>query len=146
MLRLRRIRLKRALRVGKITLAGLAAVLHIPSPNRSPSLTTLRLFTRLADDIKQLADSLQPLMQHWVGEGFSVTVESMEGQIGSGALPTQTLASYGFAIRYQGSGRPGGHILALEERLRTLEKPVIGRIAADTLWLDFALLRSRAGY
>lgn len=136
--------LKRALRVGKITLAGLAAVLQLYRHPESLAerLTTLRLFTRSADDIKQLADSLQPLMQHWVGEDFSVTVESMEGQIGSGALPTQTLASYGFAIRYQGSGRPGGHILALEERLRTLEKPVIGRIAADTLWLDLRCLEA----
>ena len=63
-------------------------------------------------------------------------------QIGSGAMPIEQLPSYGLAIRYIGSGRPGRHLIALEKRLRHLPKPVIGRIAEDTLLLDLRCLEA----
>ena len=134
--------LKRALRVGKITLAALEPVLQL---YRSPELlaerlTTLRLFTRSPDAIKQSAASLQQTLQQWVGPEFRVTVEAMMSQIGSGAMPVELLPSYGLAMRYVGEGRPGRHLLALEKRLRRLSKPVIGRIADDTLLLDMRCL------
>ena len=61
-------------------------------------------------------------------------------QIGSGAMPVELLPSSGLAMRYVGEGRPGRHLLALEKRLRSLSKPVIGRIADDTLLLDMRCL------
>lgn len=136
--------LKRALRVGKITLAALEPILQL---YRSPELlaerlTTMRLFTRAPSAIKQTAEALQASLQQWVGADFLVEVAPMASQIGSGAMPVELLDSYGLAIRYVGAGRPGRHLLALEERLRGLSKPVIGRIAEDTLLLDMRCLES----
>lgn len=136
--------LKRALRVGKITLAALEPILQL---YRSPELlaerlTTLRLFTRAPSEIKQTAAAVITPLQHWVGEHFKVTAEAMMAQIGSGAMPVEQLPSYGLAIRYGGQGRPGRHLIALEKRLRQLPKPVIGRIADDTLLLDLRCLET----
>lgn len=136
--------LKRALRVGKITLAALEPVLQL---YRSPELlaerlTTMRLFTRSQSDIQGMADELLSVVQQWVGSRFKVSAEEMMGQIGSGAMPVEHLPSYGLAIRHVGDGRPGSHLMALEERLRQLPKPVIARIADDTLLLDLRCLET----
>lgn len=136
--------LKRALRVGKITLAALESILQI---YRSPELlaerlTTMRLLTRSQLDIKDMADDVLPVVQQWVGARFIVSAEEMMGQIGSGAMPVELLPSYGLAIRYTGEGRAGRHLIELEERLRQLSKPVIGRIADDTLLLDLRCLET----
>ena len=137
--------LKRALRVGKITLAALEPVLQL---YRSPELlaqrlTTMRLLTRPQAEIQQMADELSALVQQWLGDGFKVNSAEMMGQIGSGAMPVEKLPSYGLAIRYLGEGRPGRHLIALEARLRKLPKPVIGRIADDALLLDLRCLESQ---
>lgn len=134
--------LKRALRVGKITLAALAPILQLyRSPERlAERLTTMRLLTRSEGEIKQQAEGLIAVLQQWVGGSFEVVAASMMSQIGSGAMPVEQLPSYGLTIRYVGSGRPGRHLIALEERLRRLAKPVIGRIAEDTLCLDLRCL------
>jgi L-seryl-tRNA(Ser) seleniumtransferase len=136
--------LKRALRVGKITLAALEPILQL---YRSPELlaerlTTMRLFTRTPSDIQDMAENLLPVVQQWVGDEFSVSSEEMMGQIGSGAMPVEQLPSYGLVIRYVADGRPGRHLKALEERLRHLPKPVIGRIANDALLLDLRSLEA----
>lgn len=134
--------LKRALRVGKITLAALEPILQL---YRRPELlaeklTTLRLFTRSQADISRTANELLPSLQQWLGEQFKVSAETMMGQIGSGAMPVEQLPSYGLAIRYVGDGRSGRHLNALEVRLRQLPKPVIGRISDDALLLDLRCL------
>lgn len=134
--------LKRALRVGKLTLAALEPVLALyRAPELLPErLTTLRLFTRPPQAMQQQAQVLQAVLQTWAGEQYLVQEHSMLSQIGSGALPEDVLPSYGLRIGYQGPGRPGRHLLALEERLRRLARPVIGRLHEDALWLDLRCL------
>jgi L-seryl-tRNA(Ser) seleniumtransferase len=132
--------LKRALRVGKLTLAALEAVLSL---YRSPEflterLTTLRLLTRSAATMQAQAVRLQPLVQRAVGEAYEVAAAAMSSQIGSGALPVDQLSSYGLAVRALKGKR--GSLDRLEAALRALPRPVIGRIADKTLWLDLRCL------
>ena len=134
--------LKRALRVGKLTLAALEPVLRL---YRAPEflrerLTTLRLLTRPADDMRNTAERVAPALLHAIGEEFSITVEPMFSQIGSGALPVDVLPSYGLAIRLASGKRAGRQINRLEKILRELPRPVIGRIADDALRLDMRCL------
>jgi L-seryl-tRNA(Ser) seleniumtransferase len=68
-----------------------------------------------------------------------VSIEPAMSQIGSGALPVERLASAALVVRYPGK-RPGKLLAALEERLRGLPQPVIGRIADDALRLDLRCL------
>lgn len=137
--------LKRALRVGKLTLAALEPVLAL---YRAPEflaqrLTTLRLLTRPQREIQPQAERLRGTLAHAVGTGYEVQAVPMFSQIGSGALPVDQLPSFGLAVRHTGSGRPGRHLDRLEARLRGLPVPVIGRIADDALWLDLRCLEAR---
>jgi L-seryl-tRNA(Ser) seleniumtransferase len=137
--RLKRNPLKRALRVGKLTLTALEAVLRL---YRSPELlrerlTTLRLLTRAVTEIEAQAQRLQEPVSAAVGDSYEVASTPMSSQIGSGALPVEALPSHGLQIR--ALVRPG-KLQELESRLRALPRPVIARIADKALWLDLRCL------
>jgi L-seryl-tRNA(Ser) seleniumtransferase len=134
--------LKRALRVGKLTLAALEAVLALyRDPERLHlRLTALRQLTRPEAEIRAVAERLLPALQT-VLTGLPVTAEiiALKSQIGSGSLPVDRLPSAGFAIRPQ--GRKGGVLNRIEQSLRALSKPVIGRIEDGALLLDLRCLQ-----
>lgn len=134
--------LKRMLRVGKMTLAALDAILALYQQPEllAQRLTTLRLLTRQTQDIKNQAEHWQPLFQRWLGEAYQVTVTELHSQIGSGALPSEALPSHGLAIRPQGSASSSATITRLERLLRSLTPPVIGRVSQQVLYLDFRCL------
>ena len=136
--------LKRALRVGKLTLAALEPVLRLYlAPEHLPArLTTLRLFTRPQADIRALAEPLLAPLQAAVGAAYAVRTAPLFSQIGSGALPVDTLPSYGLAIAPTAPRRTGRALAALEAALRSLPRPVIGHIASDALWLDLRCLEA----
>jgi L-seryl-tRNA(Ser) seleniumtransferase len=134
--------LKRALRVSKLTLAALEAVLGL---YRNPEslgerLTTLTLLTRPPAQMQAQALRLRPVVQQAVGDAYDVSDTPMASQIGSGALPVDTLPSHGLAIRVVKGKR--GSLDRLEALLRGLPRPVIGRISDKTLWLDLRCLSS----
>ncbi|BAN25782.1 L-seryl-tRNA(Sec) selenium transferase [Caballeronia insecticola] len=134
--------LKRALRVGKLTLAALEAVLRLyrAPENLRERLTTLRLLTRPADAMRLSAERIQAALQRMAGAEFAVAAEPMFSQIGSGALPVDVLPSYGLAVRLASGKRAGGQLNRLEKRLRELPRPVLGRIADGALRLDLRCL------
>jgi L-seryl-tRNA(Ser) seleniumtransferase len=133
--------LKRALRVGKLTLAALEAVLRLYlDPDRLASrLTTLRLLTRPEGDIRNQAERLLPALQQALAAlPVTVAVVALKSQIGSGSLPVDRLPSAGFAIRPQ--GKKSGVLNRIEKSLRCLPRPVIGRIEDGALLLDLRCL------
>jgi L-seryl-tRNA(Ser) seleniumtransferase len=137
--------LKRALRVGKLTLAALEPVLRLyRAPELlSERLTTLRLLTRPAAEIQAAAERIRPVMQRWLGDQYTVAVEPMFSQIGSGALPVDVLPSHGLVVRAANGKRNGRQLGKLEKSLREMPRPVLGRIADDALRLDLRCLEAR---
>lgn len=141
--------LKRALRVGKLTLAALEPVLrlYLAPEFLAERLTTLRLLTRNQLHIRAQAERLLSVLQIALGNHYTVTAEAMFSQIGSGALPVDQLPSYGLVVRAgnaaNGGKRHGRALDKLEKALRQLSRPVIGRIANDALWLDCRCLEER---
>lgn len=137
--------LKRAVRAGKLTLAALDATLRLyRSPEYLPErLTTLRLLTRPAVAIHACAERIAPALRTAMGDAYAVTVEPMQSQIGSGALPVDRLPSYGIVVRNARAKRGGRALIDLEARLRAWPRPVIGRIADNALWLDLRCLEAQ---
>ncbi|MDO4636817.1 MAG: L-seryl-tRNA(Sec) selenium transferase [Lautropia sp.] len=140
--RLKKNPLKRALRVGKVTLAAIEALLRLYLvPERLPQrLTTLRLFLRPQGDIRRQAERLLPTLQAALSSAWRVEIQPMFSQIGSGALPVDALPSAGLVIRYAGARRSGRHLKTLAAALRELPRPVVGRVSDDGLWLDLRCL------
>lgn len=137
--RIKRHPLKRALRVGKLTLAALEATLRLYQhpETLAQRLTTLRLFTRPASAMQAQAQTLAPILQAALGADWSVTPSPMSSQIGSGALPVDSLPSYGLVLR---PNSKTASVAQLQERLRQLPRPVIGRAQDGALWLDLRCL------
>jgi L-seryl-tRNA(Ser) seleniumtransferase len=135
--------LKRALRVDKLTLAALEAVLQLyRDPDRLKArLTTVRLLTRGPDEIAALAEQLRPLVAEPLATVASVRTASCSSQIGSGALPVDRLESTALVIRPRREGRGSGRALEqLERAFRRLPIPVIGRVQEQALWFDLRCL------
>ena len=133
--------LKRALRVGKLTLAALEAVLRLyRDPDRlAERLTALRQLTRPETSIRAAAERLLPSLQAALAAvPVNVEIVPLKSQIGSGSLPVDRLPSAGFAIRPQ--GKKGGVLNRIEAALRQLPRPIIGRIEDGALLLDLRCL------
>jgi L-seryl-tRNA(Ser) seleniumtransferase len=136
--------LKRALRVDKMTIAAMEAVLRLYlDPDRlAASLPTLRLLTRSQGEIRHLAERIAPRVAAALEGVAAVSVVDCASQIGSGALPVESLPSAALALSRsredeaaprRGEGR---WLVALAARLRALPMPIIGRVAEGALLLD----------
>ncbi len=147
--KIRRNPMKRAMRIDKMTMAALAAVLRLyADPDRLPErLPTLGLLTRSRVDIEAMARRLAPALQDRLGARAAVAVEPCESQIGSGALPVQKLPSAALVIRPEtgkrGAGAAVGRIAAA---FRSLPVPVVGRVKGGALVLDLRCLADEAGF
>jgi len=139
--------LKRSLRLDKLRLAALEATLRL---YRNPdtlheTLPTLRFFNRKRPDMCAQAQRLLPAWQAFLGEGWEAGVMDCASQIGSGALPLDTLESAALFAAPQAK-RKGKGLDALAAKLRSLRVPVIGRIAEDRLMLDLRCLEDEATF
>ncbi len=135
--------LKRMLRVDKMTLAALEAVLRLyREPERlAQRLPTLRLLTRPAADIERTARIALPGVRLALAGTVTVEVRPCFSQIGSGSLPVDRLPSFALMLTPEKNGKSAGHILKkIELGFRKLPIPVIGRISDGAFWLDLRCL------
>ncbi len=140
--------IKRAVRLDKVRLAALEATLRLyRDPDRlAETLPTLRFFTRTRDELHAVASRLLPELSAQLGTVFEVSIRDCASQIGSGALPTETIASIGIAIEPREVKAAGRRLDALSAAFRRLPIPVIGRIEKGALLLDLRCLDDEARF
>ncbi|MFT6580199.1 MAG: L-seryl-tRNA(Ser) seleniumtransferase [Alphaproteobacteria bacterium] len=141
--------MKRALRVDKVTIAALEAVLRLyADPDRIVErLPTLRLLARTPEEIEAAAHRLQPEIARRLGECVSVSLIACQSQIGSGSLPVDRLDSTALELRPNGPTKGAAKALRhLVESFRALPTPVIGRVRENAFILDMRCLEDEAGF
>ena len=145
--RIRKNPMKRALRLDKVRLAALESVLRLyANPERlRVELPTLRLLTRAKEEIRAIAGRVIPAVILAVGGRASARIVECASQIGSGALPVETLPSAGIALTPAGKRRSGAAD-ALARAFRALPVPVIGRINEGEFILDLRCLEDERGF
>ncbi|HVI91946.1 MAG TPA: L-seryl-tRNA(Sec) selenium transferase [Dongiaceae bacterium] len=138
--------MKRALRLDKIRLAALEATLKLyRDPDRlAERLPSLRLISRQLPELEAQASRLTAAFGDRLGSAFTVEAVACKSQIGSGALPLETIPSIGLALRPRDSSDQS--LAGLADALRRLPMPVIGRIAEGALVLDLRCLEDEAGF
>ncbi|MFE3839313.1 L-seryl-tRNA(Sec) selenium transferase [Rhodobacteraceae bacterium PA1-206B] len=135
--------LKRAVRLDKIRIAALEATLRLyRDPDRlAERLPTLRMLARPAEDVAAQAARLAPEVDALLNpHGFAASPCICASQIGSGALPVDTIPSAGLRMTGPGGDAPD----RLAARLRALALPVIGHIHGGALILDLRCLEDDA--
>jgi L-seryl-tRNA(Ser) seleniumtransferase len=144
--RINRNPMKRALRIDKMRLAAIEETLRLyRNPNRLPeALPTLRLLARGKAEIEAAARRLAPRLAEIFGAQADVAVADCASQVGSGAVPAETLPSAGLALRPRAAG--GAAVEALAARLRALPTPVVARISGGAVLLDLRCLEDEAAF
>lgn len=132
--------LKRALRIDKMNLAALAEVLKLyQAPSRlAETLPALAALTRSPGALHALAAELLPEVAAALTPRYGVTAVECRSQVGSGALPVDTLPSV--ALRIAPADSSDQALRRLAQALRRLPAPVIGRLRNGACFLDLRCL------
>lgn len=133
----------RAMRVDKLTLAALAATLQLylttPSADTlAAQLPMLNRYTRPMEALHAVAKQLARQLRDIFGEKVHIQIAETHGQIGSGALPVETLQSVALVLEPTDITTD-----ELASRFRQAKVPVIGRIKDAQLWLDLRAIYER---
>ena len=125
--------LNRALRIDKLTLAALEATLiQYLNPEKALSgIRTLRSLTAPVNDMARMARRLLNSLQRLGLSGFTFRLQKGASLAGGGSLPTQEIPTMLISIR--STTLPANK---LEERLRSLDIPIIARIVDNEVLLD----------
>jgi len=146
--------LKRALRCDKLTLAALQVLLQLYSqPERlQEQVPALRLITREQAEIRRIAEQVLPSVADYFANSAKVRIEDSKSQIGSGAMPVESLASCSIVLEPLPAVSDAGDQSAkispnsIARQLRELPTPVIGRIHKDELWLDMRCIEDTSSF
>lgn len=140
--------LKRALRLDKLRLAALEATLQLyRHPEKlAANLPTLFFFTRPLGELSELAGRVRISLARILGPDWRVETVDCGSQIGSGALPLETIKSAGVAMTPVARKSAGRKLNRLAAAFRRLAIPVIGHIGDDSLILDLRCLDDEAQF
>ncbi|MCX5909348.1 MAG: L-seryl-tRNA(Sec) selenium transferase [Deltaproteobacteria bacterium] len=132
--------LNRALRIDKLTLAGLESTLHLYlNKNRAvEALPVLQMLICPAGQLKRRARRLQRKLEGELSSACTVTIKEEISQVGGGALPLQDLATWVIALRPRKTSAAG-----LDQRLRKNDPPIIARVKEEEVLLDLRTLPPR---
>ncbi len=125
--------LSRALRIDKLTLAGLEFTLRVYG-NQAEAVAGIPVLRMLTCPLDRLERRAKRLRRQWKGKLASfcqVTIKEEFSQVGGGALPLQRLPTWVMALRPLSAT-----VARMEKRLREGNPPVIARVQEGEILLD----------
>ena len=131
----------RALRVDKLIIAGLSATLQrylTDGAAIAEGFPMLNRYTRSIETLHAIAKQLTVQLEDIFGEKIDIQISETYGQIGSGALPVETLPSVALVLE---PAEISAETLAAAFRNATI--PIIGRIKDGLFWLDLRTVYER---
>ena len=137
--------MNRAVRIDKLTLSGLEAILHIYRDEKEAikTIPTLRMLTMSYEETKKrairFAKRLRALKLKDILIGYKDTIS----RVGGGALPLQDLRSCAISLSFSKPFQKKGAVAAFERALRMGEPPVIARIEDEQLIFDLRTVRKK---
>jgi len=134
---------KRAMRIDKITVASMFEVLRIYMDEHNKireKIPTQRFLSRSPHEIKEIATRVLKEISPFFNSVASAELIECKSQVGSGALPIDSLPSFGLKITPL--SEKSTSIEQLNLMLRELPCPVIGRITKQCIVLDCRCLES----
>ena len=140
---IRRNPVKRAMRIDKVTVASMSEVLRIYMGNSEKikqKIPTQKYLNRSTNEIKEIANYVLKEALSFFDSVASIELTECKSQVGSGALPIDSLPSYGLKITPL-----AGESISIEklnEMLRELPCPIIGRITKQSIVLDCRCLEN----
>ncbi|WP_462268288.1 L-seryl-tRNA(Sec) selenium transferase [Desulfobacter sp.] len=125
--------LTRALRIDKMTLAGLEATLKLYRDTRVAveKIPTLRMLTLSYEQLSRDADVLLSLVTDAVGNQAELALADMTSRPGGGSYPGLTLPTRCLTIRPKTMT-----VTRLDKKLRAFDPAVMGRIEDDWFIID----------
>ncbi|MBM4329874.1 MAG: L-seryl-tRNA(Sec) selenium transferase [Deltaproteobacteria bacterium] len=125
--------LTRALRIDKLTLAGLEYTLRLYFNRASAieKIPVMRMLSCPAEKLKSRVKRLQRKLTGDLSHAFQVSLREEISQVGGGALPLQGLPTQVIALRPLKISAA-----SMEERLRKLNPAVIARVQEGEILLD----------
>jgi L-seryl-tRNA(Ser) seleniumtransferase len=130
--------LARAFRCGKLSLAALEATLKLfLAPEKLTERHPIyRMLSLTPEELGRRAKKLAASLRKALPTGVMISVEDGESQVGSGAVPVETLPSKVLAVR-----SPGISAEDLARQLRAFTPPIFARIHKDAVLFDFRTIQ-----
>ncbi|OPY73358.1 MAG: L-seryl-tRNA(Sec) selenium transferase [Syntrophorhabdus sp. PtaU1.Bin058] len=122
----------RALRPDRFTLAGLEStlLLYLDMEDARREIPTLSMIFQDEGLLKRKAQRIAAAVRKRCGN-LSVSVAAVHSEVGGGSLPDVVIPSFAVALKPEAIS-----VERLEERLRSLDVPIIGRIERERLIID----------
>ncbi|MDZ7762367.1 MAG: L-seryl-tRNA(Sec) selenium transferase [Desulfovermiculus sp.] len=126
--------LNRALRIDKMTLAGLEATLrlYLDPDTAGEQVPTLRMICARPEQLKSKAQRLASRLRPRLGQDFDIRTESGASRVGGGASPEHDLPTTLVVL----TPKMGIDVDELRNVLLRTDPPLVGRIEHDGLCLD----------
>ena len=131
--------LNRALRIDKMTLAGLEATLrlYLDPDTAAQEIPTLRMISARPEQLKSKAQRLASRLRPRLGHAFNIRTLSGASRVGGGASPEHDLPTTLVVL----APEVDLEVDALREVLLETDPPLVGRIEHDSLCLDVRTLQ-----
>lgn len=132
--------LNRALRIDKMTLAGIEATLrlYLDEEKALQSVPTLRMITANMETLKSQAGRLARMLRTELGEAVEINTRKGNSRVGGGSYPEHDLPTVLVCLRPKNIS-----VRMLKERLLETTPPMIARVEDNELRMDPRTLHTK---